>query len=124
MLLADFLMQAARDPRPWNCSTTPADWCMTFGHPDFAAAWRDVTEHEACERVQTEAGTLVRLWESGIGDGLAVVSSFEAGDIAVLSAMGLEAGGIFTGDKWAFRSPRGISLIRWPESGVLKAWRP
>lgn len=124
MPLGEFLLQAARDAGPWNCSTMPADWCVSLGHPDFAAAWRNVTAHADCERVQADAGGLLRLWNEGIANRLPVVADLRAGDIAVLAAHGMEAGGICTGDKWALRSPRGLTLTRWPAGGIIKAWRP
>lgn len=123
MNLADFLHDAPRDTAPWNCSTFPADWCVALGHPDFAAAWRHIIEMEECEQAAT--GGLLRLWERGIGDGLPVASvPYRAGDIAVVSRLGLEAGAIFEGSMWALRRDGGVAFVALPDSAIQKAWRP
>lgn len=124
MTLGDFLVAAAANRGPWNCSTMPADWCVARGHADFAAAWRDHIDDARCDATVREAGSLLSLWELGIGDALPVVDEPQPGDIAVLAAYGMEVGGIFTGDKWATRSPRGVLSIRWPSTGIRKVWRP
>lgn len=125
MVLADFLRENLGPAEKWNCSSFPADWCLALDHPDFAAEWRDVVDPDECEAVTREAGGLVRLWERGIGDALPVVSEpYQPGDIAVLAALGLEAGGIWTGEQWAIRRERGL-FFGAPELFVVrKAWRP
>lgn len=105
----------------WNCSTMPADWCLSLGHPDFAARWRDFTDPEACDAVSQ--GGLVPLWEDGIGAGLPLAEApYLPGDIGVITAHGLEAGAIFTGERWAIRTGRGFAALHGVT--VLKAWRP
>lgn len=123
MNLADFLYDTPRDPRPWNCSTFPADWCIALGHFDFAEPWRHIVEPEDCERA-AECG-LVSLWEVGILNAIPLASPpFLAGDIAVISKAGLEAGAIFDGERWALRTARGVAFASLPDTAVLKAWRP
>jgi hypothetical protein len=123
--LADFLYDAPGDASPWNCSTFPADWCVALGHPDYAAAWRDITDPVECDAAAPSGDVLVQLWGSGIGDALPVVGApYQAGDIAVVSRAGLAAGAIYTGDMWALRRAGGVSFVTLPDSAVLKAWRP
>ncbi len=121
--LSDFLREQTRNGDPWNCSTFPADWCIALGHPDFAARWRGVTDPAECEAAASEG--LVALWDDGIGDALPVVEGpFEAGDIAVVHRLELEAGAVFTGERWAIKSAEGLSFLPMPARSVLKAWRP
>lgn len=121
MNLGEFLRGVG--PGPWNCSTIAADWCLAQGHPDFAADWRGITDPDECDEITAHG--LVPLWDRGIGDALPVVEApFEPGDIGVIRAHGLEAGAIFTGERWALRSPRGFAAIRLGDEHVLKAWRP
>lgn len=124
MNLGDFLFDAANDRGPWNCSTLAADWCVALGHPDFAAEWREVVEADACETVPRQAGGLVALWDLGIADALPVVTDLMPGDIAVVTALGLEAGAIWTGEFWALRAARGIHFLAPHAVSVVKAWRP
>lgn len=133
MELGDFLKRELSNGSPWNCSTLPADWAVARGHPDFAAEWRDIVDATECEATPRAAGGLLTLWERGIGDGLPFVRAgggvpsfmwLEAGDIAVVAALGLEAGAIWTGERWAVRAARGLHFIDWRSVSVLKAWRP
>lgn len=125
MRLGDFLKRELSNGSAWNCSTLPADWCLALGHPDFAAAWRDVTDPTECEAVPRAAGGLVALWDKGIGTALPPVDEPQPGDIAVISALGLEAGAIWTGERWAIRAPRGLHFIAsGPHVAIVKAWRP
>lgn len=123
MTLGDFLKAQLANSEPWHCSTMAADWAVARGHPDFAAAWRDVFEPSLCDATAEAGGGLLALWDQGIGDGLPVVQRLEAGDIAVITAMGIEAGAIWTGERWAMRSGRGVTFLR-DGLRVLKAWRP
>lgn len=122
--LGTFLKEQCANCSPWNCSTLAADWCVALGYPDFAWAWRDITEAGACEAAPAEGGGLVALWAAGIGDYLTVVDGPpQAGDIAVLNAQGYEAGGIFTGERWAIKAARGLHFIPDGAVKITKAWR-
>lgn len=124
MTLGEFLREAAA-PGPWNCSTMPADWCVALGHPDFAAAWRDTTDEVECETAAVDAGGLAILWGRGIGEALPMVEPpFQAGDIGVICTCGLEAGAIYTGERWAVRTPKGVSCAALPDDVIVVAWRP
>lgn len=118
--LGEFLRDRAARTAPWNCSTLAADWCMTRGHTDFAAAWRDITDPVDCETTARDG--LVHLWDIGIGDALPVVTDLSPGDIGVVSLGSLEAGAIWTGSKWAIQTPRGTHFAA--NLAVIKAWRP
>ena len=124
MTLGDFLQAQTANDQPWNCSTMAADYCVTLGHPDFAADWRHITDPGLCDSVPLSAGGLVVLWARGIGDALPVVEAIEAGDIAVVSAFGLEAGAIWTGERWAIRAGRGLHFLGTVGVRVVRAWRP
>lgn len=123
MTLGQFLQAQLGATGPWNCSTMPADWCVKQGHPDYAAKWRGVVEPEECERIA--CGDLLSLWDEGIGDALPVAAApFEAGDIAVVRRMGLQAGAIYTGQRWALQTSHGLTFAPFGERSILKAWRP
>lgn len=125
MALADFLKANMGGTEAWNCSTLAADWCVWLGYPDFAAEWRGIVDPAECEAAPREAGGLVVLWTRGIGDALPMAAEpYEPGDIAVLAALGTEAGGIWTGDHWAVKRERGLSFIDPALLVVRKAWRP
>lgn len=125
MTLGDFLQAQRRPTDAWNCSTMTADWCMALGYPDFAADWRGTVEPTLCDKVADDAGGLVVLWDAGIGNSLRVVGDEpDAGDIAVIEAMGSQAGAIFTGDRWAIRGARVLHFLAPEQVSVIKAWRP
>ncbi|RSV15690.1 hypothetical protein CA235_07510 [Sphingomonas sp. ABOLF] len=106
----------------WNCSTMPADWCVELGHPDFASAWRATLAPVECDAAA--ASGLVPLWDAGIAGALPAVEVPQAGDIAVIEAMGLEVGAIFTGARWATRGARTMHYLGAEDVRVLKVWRP
>jgi len=120
MNLGEFLRDHVTPAVPWNCSTLAADWCLALGHPDFAAAWREITDPIECE-VTAQAG-LLALWDIGIGDRLPAVTDLEPGDIAVVALGPIEAGAIWTGERFAIRTQRGLHFT--DSLTVLKAWRP
>lgn len=108
----------------WNCSTEPADWCMSLGYPDFAAGWRTTLDPAMCDAAAERAGGLVVLWDAGIGAAMRVVDDVDAGDIAIIEAVGVQAGAIFTGGRWAVRSRRTRHFLAPSQVRVVKAWRP
>jgi hypothetical protein len=122
MTLGDFLLAQSGDRSSWNCSTMAADWCIALGHPDFAAKWRDVTDVAECESIAS--GNLLSLWDEGIGASLPAVTDFMVGDIAVVGRAGLQAGAIYTGQRWALRREGGISSLPLAPAAIVKAWRP
>ena len=122
--LGDFLRGEMSSGAPWNCSTMPADWCVARGHPDFAAAWRDTIDPAACDAAQDAPGGLLALWDAGIGDGLPQVDALEAGDIAVVSVGGIDAGAIWTGERFAIRGARVVHFLAPGALTVLRGWRP
>lgn len=101
----------------------PADWCVALGHPDFAARWRDLTDPAECDAIAD--GNLLRLWEEGIGNALPLaLAPYLAGDIAVIGRAGMQAGAIFTGERWAVQTERGFTALPLPDTAIVKAWRP
>lgn len=123
MQLGDFLKGRAGYSGPWNCSTMPADWCIAQGHPDFAARWRNITDAAECDAIQRDHG-LLALWDQGIGDALPVIDEPAAGDIAVIECMGIQAGAIFTGERWAVQGFRCVHFLASEQVAVIKTWRP
>lgn len=135
MRLGDFLKRELSNGGPWHCSTLAADWCVALGYPDFAAAWRHLTIPAECDAVVAAAGGLAVLWNQGIGSALPVVGNcagvqvrtaeLEMGDIAVIAALGAEAGAVWTGKRWALRRDRGLHFMADSARIVIrKAWRP
>jgi uncharacterized protein DUF6950 len=123
MTIGDFLLSVLAQTGPWNCSTMPADWCLALGHPDFAARWRNITGQHECETIA--GGNLLELWEQGIGSALPdAPPPYLAGDIAVIGRVGLQAGAIFTGERWAIQKEHGFTALPLPDCAILKAWRP
>jgi hypothetical protein len=132
--VGEFLKSAAAERAPWNCSTLPADWCLTLGYPDFAEQWRDIVEVADCEAVAADG--LVALWDRGIGDALPSfvpddpdgslpVEMLQPGDIVVVALEHIdEAGAIWTGQRLAVKASRGLHFL--PPDGlrIMKAWRP
>jgi hypothetical protein len=117
-----FLTEDALRNAEWNCSTLAADWCLSLGHPDFAAAWRATLAPAECDAAAV--GGLVPLWDAGIGDALPAVDDPQPGDIGVIVALGLEVGAVFTGTRWAIRGGRTMHYLGAEDVHVLKAWRP
>lgn len=124
MTLGEFLQTQTGTGTPWNCSHLSADWCMARGHPDFAAEWREIVDPGLCDATTERAGGLLLLWDQGIGDGLPVVTELQAGDIAVVGAAGIQAGAIWTGERWAIRAARGLHFLAANSVALIKAWRP
>lgn len=125
MNLGQFLKEQTGAREAWNCSTMPADYCILLGYPDFAADWRDVTDAAEGERITREAGGLVGLWEQKIAGILPeVTDALAPGDVAVLRHLRFEAGGIWTGERWAIRIRSGLHFASEDQVEVVKAWRP
>lgn len=114
MTLADYLLEGARTP--WkdgvhDCSAWPARWAGIALPADYATHGRPLSE----------------VWAEVIGDQMTVVGEPQAGDIGVVRVITPEGddeiGGIFTGDKWALLTPKGLATVRLPASNVVAVWR-
>jgi len=114
-----------RAPGKWDCCTLPGDWTIARGFADPMARWRGAysTEEEAAEII-TDAGGLLHLFECGyetigiphrIGETL-------PGDIGLLDIGGMEAGSIFTGQRWAFVGERGVGFASIDPEFVMAVW--
>lgn len=150
MTLGEYLEQCGHRRRQegvHDCCTFPAGWAMLCGHSDPMAKWRGEysTEAEAEDFMARAArrgeglgrGGLEMLfaegmWDAGIpeidiGPQLAPggpVEGIEVGDIGLLSLAGNEAGGIFTGKRWAFVPDRGMGFVSLDRDCIVRAWRP
>lgn len=71
-------------------------------------------------------GGLVALFDEHMGAaGLTRVEGApEPGDVAVVSVLGVEAGAVFVGPRWAFVANRGLAFASLDGDCVLGAWRP
>lgn len=136
MTLGSYLADAGR--KRWidgthDCCTFAADWVILCGYPDPMARWRGAysTAAEALAII-AEAGGLVALWVEAcrsadvpsLGEGEAL----REGDIGICTVTGeagaVENGGIFTGERWVFRAPRGLIGAPVDPRQVVRVWRP
>jgi hypothetical protein len=120
-MLGEFLRQAARKRGDTHCSSDVADWCMVQGWDDPAKGWRGLTDAE-CEAANARG--LLELWEAGLRGVPLATGELREGDVALVHVMGLETGGIYTGERWAVRSGNGLTYITPSHAHVIKAWRP
>lgn len=129
-MLGDYLVEAARRPHDWavhDCCTFPAGWALTWGLGDPMAAWRGRYASEAdAEALIHDAGGLLALWERGAASiGVARVDALQAGDVGVISCFTAEghteAGGIWTGKRWALLCPAGLGCV---SAEHVAAWGP
>lgn len=129
-----------------DCCTFPADWAVMCGHSDPMAAWRgtystdEEAEHLIAEAARRGEGLgrggletlfMQGMWAAGIPEidgsrnsGGDSPPPFEAGDIGVLLLAGNEAGGIYTGKRWAFVPDRGMGFVSLDRDCIARAWRP
>lgn len=129
MGLGEFLQAAGsrkRDPGEWDCATFPAAWAIERGYRDPMAHVRGSYDTEESARAVIAAGGgLVALFDaalSAIGVGPAEGTP-QAGDIGVIELLGEQAGGVYTGERWAFVAPRGIALATLGPEHVKGLWR-
>lgn len=123
MTLGEHLERAAREPWEWgasDCSTFPADWILAQSGRDPMDAWRGayVSESEANELI-AQSGGLIPLFAEGIDPIWPRADVPTEGAVAVVSLPGedgtaIDVGAIFTGKRWAIRSPRGLAMITQP----------
>lgn len=117
----------ARVPGEWDCCAFPCAWALAEGYPDPMREWRGTYTTEADgERIATEGGGLVPLFERGMAEaGVPVAAApWRPGDVAVISVLGREAGAVYTGERWGFVGPRGLAFARLADDCVLRAWGP
>jgi hypothetical protein len=114
MTLGEFLLEGSRTP--WkdgvhDCTAWPARWAGIPLPCDYSTHGRPLSE----------------IWGDWIGDRLALVIEPEAGDIGVVHVVtpqgSDEIGGIYTGDKWALLTSKGLAFVRLPEDNVIAVWR-
>lgn len=122
MTLADYLKDAAT--RAWQASVH--DCCA------FPMRWAGVslpaysTDEDGAALIEA-AGGLTRLASSILDPVKARIETAGPGDIGVIMVIGrdrvnTEAGAIFTGERWAFASPRGGIVCT--AATPLAVWRP
>lgn len=122
MTLGEYLKAATATPWKWaehDCSAWPARWA---GIP----LPRYTSEQEALEHID-RAGGLVELWSECIGDSLARVDEPEPGDVGVVHVISERGptliGGIYTGKRWAFLTPKGLACVSMAPEHVSAVWR-
>lgn len=125
--LGDFLQRCARQvrvPGEWDCCAMPAAWALELCGRDPMAEWRGAyrTDNQG-DRLADDAGGLAVLFARGFGSiGWQPVTELRAGDIGVIKAGGLQAGGIFAGERWAFAANRGIGFAHVDPEHVAGVW--
>jgi len=141
MNLGEYLKAAGRQRREageHDCCTFPSNWAMECGHPDPMAQWRGTYDtDEQAEQIVAQArdvgeatgrGGLDLLFSEGMGGAglreLAPGEPFEAGDVGVVSLMGVEAGAIYAGTRWAYVPERGLGFATLEAECIARAWRP
>lgn len=119
--LGEFLREVAhrrREMGVWDCCTFPAAWLMRCGLPDPMAEFRGTYDSS------DEGVDLADVFDdAAISAGLLEVTDVQEGDIGVVSVLGLQAGAIFTGRRWALVADRGLAFASLEPECVLKAWR-
>lgn len=78
------------------------------------------------EALTEQAGGLLVLFAPGM-DAAGVppaTAPWQAGDVAVVSLLGQQAGAIYTGARWAFVAPRGLAFVSLDDDCVLQGWGP
>ena len=114
-----------RQAGTFDCVTIVADWLMVNGLPDAMAHRRgSYDSEEQAQGLIADAGGLVALFGQFLGAvGIAEREGEPmAGDVGVVSLMGHEAGGIFTGERWALVGERGITMVSPAFAQPLKSW--
>lgn len=127
--LGEFLRGAAarrRETGVWDCCTFPAAWAMHRGWPDPMAEWRAAySDEEQAHDFIHRAGSLAALFTRGMAAaGIPEATGApEPGDIAVVTALGAEAGAVFTGKRWALVSNRGMGFVSLEAENIVASWR-
>lgn len=126
MMLADYLRAAAARPFAFgshDCCTFPGDWVLAQTGFDPVAKWRGrYDSEEGARNFILSAGGIAMLWADGL-DGIAQETSApQAGDIGIIEMPCGEAGGIFTGKRWAFLSNRGVHYASIEPQAVQVIW--
>lgn len=126
--LGAFLQQRLGLPRraaEWDCCAFPAAWAIENGLPDPMAAWRGTyaTDDEA-QVILAREGGLLGIFGAGLeGAGMTRVDDAIMGDVGVIALLGHEAGGIYTGRRWAFVAERGLAFASLDPEAVSQIWR-
>jgi hypothetical protein len=114
MTLGEYLVQGARTP--WkdgvhDCSAWPARWAGIALPAEYSTHGRPLSD----------------VWAGVIGDQMQLSVEPQAGDIGVVRVVTPhgedEIGGIYTGEKWALLTERGLVTARLPASNVVAVWR-
>ncbi|MBI1179097.1 MAG: hypothetical protein GC201_00965 [Alphaproteobacteria bacterium] len=137
MTLGDYLKDATGKSwgwGVWDCCTFAANWVLIRTGVDPMADWRGAyRDEDGAAEIINAAGGLAPLW----GEGLArvpwtLVQRPAQGDVGVIrvvlqGAGGIagegEAGGIYTGKRWAFLAPRGLVCTPVEAVDVVRCWR-
>lgn len=123
MHLGEYLVQAGKRRHEigvWDCCIYPADWLVINGHPDPMAAWRGTY---ASEDAADPRGGLEEAFAEGMAlTGLHLTAVPGPGDVGLIDLLGVKAGAIWTGRRWSFVAPRGLSFSPLDERCVLAIW--
>lgn len=125
-VLGEYLVALGQRRREWgvhDCATLPCDWAVLRGHPDPMAEWRGTytTDDDARAMIASEGG-LLSYFERAFANFPVREGAPQPGDVGVIQIAGLEAGAIFTGERWAFVGDRGIAMSKVNASHIAKVW--
>lgn len=131
MELGDYLKAQMAQPWAWgsaDCTTFAGDWVKACTGIDPMAKWRGYRSEADVELLMAEAGGLLALWGEGmLGIWPRVRCEPRPGYIGIITVIGeygaaTDIGAIFTGKRWAFRSPRGIGAVSAIHDDVVAIW--
>ncbi len=120
-VLGDFLDRMAKAGWQWgerDCLSWLGLWSLECTGIDGASEWRGRYKTAiGCARVCRKSGGLMACIERGaMAAGMIAVQDVRAGDVGLVRAMTTrgvqEVGGIFTGERWAVLTARGVITAR------------
>lgn len=118
--LEDYIRRTWGLPWRWgviDCTMWPADWCIVHWGFDPAAGFRGTYSDEAGAAALVGDGKLVALIDGEIGQ--LRRSEARDGDVGVIQIADRQVGAIRHREKWAFRRPNGVGIVR---GGALAIW--
>ncbi|AGT09312.1 DUF6950 family protein [Paracoccus aminophilus] len=110
--VGDYIRQSWHRPWSWgevDCTIWVADWCRLHWDLDPAARWRGRYATEV-EMRRITGGNLPGFLARECP--LPQRAAAREGDVAVIAVAGHEVAAIRHGEKWAFRKPHGVGLVR------------
>lgn len=111
--VGDYIRATWGDAWQWgvvDCTMWPADWCVLSWGFDPAAAFRGAYTDADGARDLIGGDMLVPLIDGEIGH--LRKTEAQEGDVGVIHIAGLQVGAIRHLEKWAFRKPSGVGIVK------------